>query len=93
MGQGVGGGRGAQQLLRAAAGQTVLTAEWGAHTLGRGLYATTVAAKRAGGRAGSLTDGGAWHNRKILPKKKKKKRGNKRCESPVCKIKCLDEYF
>lgn len=73
-GQGVGGGRGAQQLLRAAAVQAVVTAVRGAHALGRGLHAPTVASERAGRGAGPLTDGAAWHHGEILPEKTTTKR-------------------
>lgn len=88
-GQSVGGRRGTHQLLRAAAVQAVVTTERGAHALGRRLYGPTVTAERTGGRAGPLTDGGAWYNWKVLPKKKQKK-NNKNYEkgfkSQVCQI-------
>lgn len=84
-GQGVGGGRGTEQLLRAAAVQAALTAERGGHTLGRGLHAPTVAAERAGGSAGPLTDGGAGHHGEVLPNNNNNN-NNKGFKSAVCAI-------
>lgn len=90
-GQGVGGGRGAQQLLRAAAIQAVVTAVRGAHALGRGLHAPTVAPEGAGRGADPLTDGAAWHHGEILPEKTTTK--NKGFKGPVCKMWLIYDFY
>lgn len=69
--QGVGCRGGAQQLLGAAAVLAVFAAVGGANTFGGGLQTPTVAAKRAPGGAGSLTDGAAWDHGEVLTETKK----------------------
>lgn len=64
--QGVGCRGGAQQLLGAAAVQAVFAAVGGADTFRGGLQTPTVAAERAPGGAGSLTDGAAWDHGEVL---------------------------